>query len=201
MSEKLAAILQKMYKGYCHEGIGISYFSKFLPDLKNYQFSEILAFQGKKYNYNYIFEFLLSTPSLWSSFTDSDWLEVMQAMNPRPNPLPIIDLDHGDFADIHFLFKYLRVNSIEVFLRQNNFSISDKNHLISYCFRNLNSLLLDEIDLESLDGEYLMAKEELWQIQARLTANGMFSIVDFEDWEEVRDYLRTERNLLNLPQN
>ncbi|HLP89755.1 MAG TPA: hypothetical protein VK184_14335 [Nostocaceae cyanobacterium] len=70
MSEKLAEILEKIYKGYWHEGIGISYFSKFLPDLKNYQFLEILEFQGKKYQLKYIFEFLLSTPATLFSIVD-----------------------------------------------------------------------------------------------------------------------------------
>jgi len=57
-------------------------------------------------------------------------------MNPRPYPLKL-SLDNGYFAYLHFLAKYIRVNSIEVFLRQPSFSDLDKNYVIQYGQRDV----------------------------------------------------------------
>ena len=168
--------LEKIYKGYGFDDVvGISYFEKFLDELKDYSFAELLAYQSKRYPISYVVAFLLSTPSLWTHLSDLEWIEIMKFMNPRPDPLKSIDLDNGDFADIYFLNKYIRVNSIEVFLNQDNFSILDKNHVIKYCKRTSYSLLLDELDLEDLDGNYFISEKEIKNIQLRLTSNNLFN--------------------------
>lgn len=189
-------ILETMYSGYGFDNVvGISYFNKFLDELRGYSFSEIFAFQAKRYPLRYVLDFLLSTPSLWTQLSDVEWLEIMNSMNPRPCPLKL-SLDNGHFSDIHFLAKYIRVNSIEVFLRQNSFSDLDKNHVIQYCQRDVYSLLADEIDLEDLDGDYFMSEQEIRCVQSRLTSGGVFSEFNFNE-DELISYLKKEEIFLN----
>ncbi|HBL12018.1 MAG TPA: hypothetical protein DD379_11525 [Cyanobacteria bacterium UBA11162] len=183
--------LQTMYDGYgFDEVVGISYFNKFMDELRDYRFSEIFAFQAKRYPLRYVFDFLLSSPSLWVHLSDVEWIEIMNSMNPRPYPLKL-SLDNGYFADIHFLAKYIRVNSIEVFFRQPSFSDLDKNYVIQYCQRDVYSLLLDEIDLEDLDGDYFVSKQEIRSVQSRLTSGGIFSNFDVTE-DELISYLKEE---------
>jgi hypothetical protein len=191
--------LKTMYDGYGFDNVvGISYFNKFLDELRSYRFSEIFAIQAKTYPLRYVFDFLLSTPSLWVQLSDVEWIEIMNSMNPRPYPLKL-SLDNGYFADIHFLAKYIRVNSIEVFLRQPSFSDLDKNYVIQYCQRDVNSFLVDEIDLEDLDGDYFVSEQEIRSVQSRLTYGGIFSNFNFNE-DELINFLKKQHSLLNLLQ-
>jgi len=175
--------LETMYNGYGFDNVvGISYFNKFLDELRSYRFSEIFALQAKTYPLRYVFDFLLSTPSLWVQLSDVEWIELMNSMNPRPYPLKL-SLDNGYLADIHFLAKYIRVNSIEVFLREPSFSDLDKNYVIQYCQRDVYSLLVDEIDLEDLDGNYFVSEQEIRSVQSRLTYDAIFSESNFNEDE------------------
>ncbi|HBE59736.1 MAG TPA: hypothetical protein DEG17_08455 [Cyanobacteria bacterium UBA11149] len=184
-------ILEAMYHSYGFDNVmGIAYCNKFLNELSSYRFAEIFVFQAKRYQLRYVFDFLLSTPSLWLHLSDIEWIDIMNYMNPRPYPLKL-SLDNGYFADIHFLAKYIRVNSIEVFLRQENFRDLDKKYVIQYCQRDIYSLLVDEIDLEDLDGDYFVSKEEIENLQSRLTSGGIFSPFNFDE-DELIDYLKTE---------
>ncbi len=188
MVTKMIETLKIMYHGYGFDkAIGISYFSKFIDELKSYKFLEIFVFQAKTYPLRYVFDFLLSTPSLWIDLSDVEWIEIMNAMNPRPYPLKL-SLDNGYFADIHFLAKYIRVNSIEVFLHQNNFADLDKSYVIQYCQRDVYSLLIDKIDLEDLDGEYFMSEKKIINIHSRLISGGIFSDFSFHE-DELISYL------------
>ncbi|HAZ48626.1 MAG TPA: hypothetical protein DDW76_38040 [Cyanobacteria bacterium UBA11369] len=188
--------LKTMYDGYGFDNVvGISYFNKFLDELRSYRFSEIFAIQAKTYPLRYVFDFLLSTPSLWVQLSDVEWIEIMNSMNPRPYPLKL-SLDNGYFADIHFLAKYIRVNSIEVFLRQPSFRDLDKNYVIQYCQRDVYSFLVDEIDLEDLDGDYFVSEQEIRSVQSRLTYGGIFSNFNFNE-DELINFLKKEHSLLN----
>ncbi|MEG4630915.1 hypothetical protein QUB56_15115 [Microcoleus sp. AR_TQ3_B6] len=188
--------LKRMYDGYGFDKVvGISYFNKFLDELRSYRFSEIFAIQAKTYPLRYVFDFLLSTPSLWVQLSDVEWIEIMNSMNPRPYPLKL-SLDNGYFADIHFLAKYIRVNSIEVFLRQPSFSDLDKNYIIQYCQRDVYSFLVDEIDLEDLDGDYFVSEKEIRSVQSRLTYGGIFSNFNFNE-DELINFLKKQHILLN----
>jgi len=174
-----------MYDGYGFDNaVGISYFNKFLDELRNYRFSDIFALQAKTYHLRYVFDFLLSTPSLWVQLSDVEWIEIMNSLNPRPDPLKL-SLDNGYFADIHFLAKYVRVNSIEVFLRQPSFSDLDKNYVIQYCQRNVYSLSVDEIDLEDLDGDYFVSEQEIRSVQSRLICGAIFRHFNFKEDEPI----------------
>jgi|GEM_PF-1960099 len=184
-------ILETMRRGYGFDNVvGISYFNKFLDELRDYKFSEIFVFQAKRYPLRYVFDFLLSTPSLWVQLSDVEWIEIMNSMNPRPYPLKL-SLDNGYFADIHFLAKYVQVNSIEVFLRQAGFSYLDKKHVIQYCQRNPYSLLLDEFDKEDLDGEYFMSKQEIKHVRSRISSGIFFSNFNFNE-DELISYLKQQ---------
>lgn len=191
--KKMLETLETMYNGYGFDNVvGISYFNKFLNELIAYRFAEIFVFQAKRYPLQYVLDFLLSTPSLWVQLSDVEWLEIMNSMNPRPYPLQL-SLDNGYFADIHFLAKYIRVNSIELFLRQDDFSDLDKKHVIQYCQRDIYSFFADEIDLEDLDGNYFMIEQELRNVQYRLTYNGVFNDFNFNE-DELINYLIKEQN-------
>ncbi|MFN6460631.1 MAG: hypothetical protein RMZ41_002130 [Nostoc sp. DedVER02] len=73
----------------------------------------------------------------------------MSALNPRPKKFKI---DDASYVYIHFLCKYLRVNAIELFLQQENFSNQDKKKLLPCSNKVAVSLFMDELDIEFLDG-------------------------------------------------
>jgi hypothetical protein len=78
---------------YCLQ-ILFSAISRFLNSLRNYSFSEKFTFQAKRYPLRYVFDFLLSTPYLWVQLSELEWIEIMNSINPRLDPLKL-SLDSG----------------------------------------------------------------------------------------------------------
>ncbi|MEH2239427.1 hypothetical protein [Nostoc sp.] len=121
--QEMLNFLNEIYKNE-GDSYGIDYFSQFLHEMEKYDFAQILACQAK-FPIGYVLSFILSTPSLWINLSDTDWIRIMSVLNPRPKPFSIEIFDAG-YVDIHFLCKYMRVNAIELFLQQKEFSDEDK---------------------------------------------------------------------------
>lgn len=188
MQENMVNLLNEIYdnEGYSY---GIDYFRQFLNELEKYDFADILAYQAK-FPLRYVLDFILSTPSLWVKMSDLDWLRVMSVLNPRPKPFSR-EIDDAGYADIHFLCKYLRVNAIEFFLKQNHFSHKDKQKLLQYSKKVSSLLFMDELDLEDLDGEYFAHKDALENVKLSLISTG--KITEFKTTEnELRKYIEAQ---------
>ena len=176
---------------YNNHGIshGIDHFNQFLSELEKYDFAQMLAYQVK-YPLRYLLEFILSTPSLWIKMLDNDWIRVMSVLNPRPKPFSR-EIDDAGYVDIHFLCKYLRVNTIELFLQQTRFSNEDKKKLLQYSNKISLFLFMDELDLDDLDGDYLMHKDELDKVRLKLISNGIIKPLNYT-CGELREYIQIE---------
>ncbi|KST70410.1 hypothetical protein [Mastigocoleus testarum] len=176
---------------YNNHGIsyGIDHFNQFLSELEKYDFAQMLAYQVK-YPLRYLLEFILSTPSLWIKMLDNDWIRVMSVLNPRPKPFSR-EIDDAGYVDIHFLCKYLRVNAIELFLQQTRFSNEDKKKLLQYSNKISLFLFMDELDLDDLDGDYLMHKDELDKVRLKLISNGIIKPLNY-NCGELREYIQIE---------
>jgi hypothetical protein len=186
--QNLVNLLQEIYdnEGTCW---GIEYFSQYLEELKKYDFSAILARQTR-YPIRYVISFILSTPSLWIQMSDTEWVRVMSALNPRPEPYSREIFIEG-YVDIHFLCKYLGINSIDLFLQQEQFSSEDKKKILQYSRKVVIFLFTDELDLQNLNGDYFVHKDELDKVRANLLSSGKIKPFTFTE-AELKKYLEKE---------
>ena len=193
MKQEMANFLDQIYDRENDSGeYGIKYFSQFLSELKKYDFTEIIDYLviGEYNILGYILEFILSTPSLWKNYTVEDWVEVMFRLNPRPKPIGK-DIEIEGYVDIHFLCKYMRINAIELFLQQDKFSNEDKKKILQYSKKILDSLFINDIDLEDLDGDYYIHKDELERLRFNLVSTGKVKPLDCTE-NELKKYIEKE---------
>jgi hypothetical protein len=180
-SNEILGLSKEMYDGYgFSEAIGIEYFTKFSDRAKNLSITELIAFQIKRYSSDYVFDFLLSTPYLWSELSGLEWLKIISLVNPRPDPLPMHD-HHSHFADIHFLCKYLQVDALNLFLENEDFSKTDKRNVLRYFKREAVFLFMDELDIEDMDGEYFMNFSQLQNVKSNLLKEGTFKEFNYKE--------------------
>lgn len=184
--ENLVKTSEMIYSSYgFSDSVGLAYFSKFTDRLEKLDFKDFLAHQVKTYPLRYVFDLLLSTPSLWTKIPASDWIKIMEKINPRPSSLKAASADIS-FSDIHFLCKYVGVNAVEIFLKEETFHNSDKKHVLQYCLRKACFFSVDEIDLEDLDGIYFMSQEEVEEAKNQLIVNGDFESFQMSESEFIQ---------------
>jgi hypothetical protein len=151
-NKTIVELLNRIYDLYFYsEKTGMSYFSQFRPDLKKYHLQEILLYASKKFQISYVIDMILSSPYLWIDLSYSDWLEVMNNLNPRPDPYKQM-FDEADFVDIVFLCKFMRVNVVESLIKSPSINIIDKQRIIQYCIKIPDIFFMDELDIENLNG-------------------------------------------------
>ncbi|MBN3894788.1 MAG: hypothetical protein HWQ41_05830 [Nostoc sp. NOS(2021)] len=191
MENKQQEMLDLLDEIYWNEGYsyGIEYFSQFLHKMEKYDFAKILASQAK-FPVQYVLSFILSTPSLWINFLDTDWIRIMSVLNPRPKPFSIEIFDAG-YVDIHFLCKYMRVNAIELFLQQEKFSNEDKKRILQYSSKVAIFLFMNELDLENLDGNYYLHQDELEKVRLTLISTGKIKPLNYTE-DELSEYIEKE---------
>ena len=193
MKQEMKSFLNQIYDHESDSGeYGINYFARFIPKLEKYDFAEILAYLVNDTNTSleYILELILSTPSLWTNFSVTDWVRVMSLLNPRPEPLSR-DIKSEGYVDIHFLCKYIRINAVELFLQQKRFSKEDKKKILQYSKKIVTFLFMDEIDAEDLDGDYYLHKNELENVRLNLIFNGKVKPLDCTK-NELQKYIKEE---------
>ena len=193
MKQEMASFLDQIYDHESDSGeYGIEYFSRFLSELEKYDFTEIIDYLvvGKYNILGYILEFILSTPSLWKNYSVQDWIEVMSRLNPRPKPINK-DMESEGYVDIHFLCKYMRINAIELFLQQRQFSNEDKRKVLQYSRKILDSLFMNDIDIEDLDGNYYIHQDELEKIRSNLISTGEVKPLDCTV-DQLKEYIEKE---------
>ncbi|OCR01895.1 hypothetical protein BCD67_05260 [Oscillatoriales cyanobacterium USR001] len=197
MNNKQQDMVNLLQEIYDSEGdyFGIDHFSRFLNELKKYDFGEMLACQAK-YPLRYVLDFILSTESLWIKMSDIEWLKVMSLLNPRPKPFSIEIFDAG-YVDIHFLCKYMGVNAIEMFLQQEVFSNEDKKKLLQYSRKVAGFLFINELELENLDGSYFVHKDELEKARSTLISTGTIKLLNYTE-DEFREYIERELKIVSM---
>jgi hypothetical protein len=187
-SEKLQTLLQEIYDSYGFSGaVGITHYMKFSDRIRNFNIIEVIALLVKQFSFDYVFDFLLSTPYLWSELSDLQWLEIISFVNPRPDPLQVPD-HHTHFADIHFLCKFLQVDALNFFLENQGYSDSDKVNVLRYCRRQAHIFFMDDLDIEDMDGDYYLEYSQLSEIKHRLLSNGTFREFKYTE-DELVEYL------------
>jgi hypothetical protein len=197
MNNKQQDMVNLLQEIYDSEGdyFGIDHFSRFLKDLKKYDFGEMLACQAK-YPLSYVLSFILSTPSLWINLSDTDWIRIMSVLNPRPKPFSIEIFDAG-YIDIHFLCKYLRVNAIELFLQQEQFSNEEKKKLLQYSSKVAIFLFMNEVELENLDGNYYLHQDEIEKVRLSLISTGTIKPLNYTE-DELMEYIERELKVFSI---
>lgn len=186
----LSKLSDQIYSGYgFSRSVGLRYFSSFLEQFVQFDSKDILAHQIKEYPTRYVFDFLLSTPSLWTDMSGIDWIDTMRKVNPRCDPTRIENWDRC-FTDIHFLCKYIGVNALETFLNEDSFELIDKKYMLQYSISKAVLFSIDEIDAEDLDGEYFVELDIIDQIRERLISGGEFRELRINNHDFV-EYVRS----------
>ncbi|WP_335110324.1 hypothetical protein [Nostoc sp.] len=125
-----------------------------------------------------------------------DWVVIMSALNPRPKPFKI-DIEDAGYVDIHFLCKYMRVNAIELFLQQEKFSHKDKEKLLLYSNKVAIFLFMDELDIELLDGEDWVHRDQIEVARLNLIYNGEINQLKYTE-DELSEYIQKELKALSI---
>jgi hypothetical protein len=171
--------------------------NQFINELKKYDLAEMLAYHAK-FPFRYVLNFLLSNPLLWINMLVNDWLKIMCTLNPRPKPFKI-DIDDAGYVDIYFLCKYMRVNAIELFLQQDKFSNTDKKKLLLYFNKVACSLFMDELDLDFLDGEFFVHRDQLEIARLNLISTGEINQLKYTH-HELTEYIQRELKVFSTPE-
>ncbi|MEH1932656.1 MAG: hypothetical protein V7L14_02785 [Nostoc sp.] len=187
-------LLNKLYENNNYSS-PLDYFSQSINELKKYDLAEILAYQAK-FTCQYVISFLLSTPLLWMNKSVRDWVIIMSALNPRPKPFKI-DIDDAGYVDIHFLCKYMRVNAIELFLQEEKFSNQDKEKLLLYSNKVAVDFFMDELDIEFLDGEDWVHRDQIEVARLNLIYSGRINQLKYTEGE-LREYIQKELKALSI---
>ena len=178
-------LLDKIYSGYGVSGsVGIEYFNVYRNELSKYDSIDLITQLEEHYPKQFILDLLLSVPSIWSEFSVLEWVEVMKKGNPRSDPTKVDDGD-GDYADIYFLSRYLGVDAVQLFLDQNEFSENDKLNVLHYGKINAQLLLIDDMDVEDMDGEYFVEYEDVQGISNKLISESGFQALDVSSYSEL----------------
>jgi len=167
--------------------------NQFVHELRKYDLAEILAYLTD-FPFQYVLNFLLSNPLLWVNMKPDDWVKIMSALNPRPNPFKPYIEDAG-YVDIHFLCKYVRINAIKLYLQQEKFTNNDKKKLLLYSNKVVSSLFMDELDTELLDGKYFVYIDQLKSVRINLTSTGEIKELNYTK-SELTKYIEKELKVL-----
>ena len=188
---EIADLVNKIFNSK-NDSLSLSYCSHFLNELKEYDFEDILVYliSNPKILIEDILYFILSTPSLWIKYSHKEWMEIMITLNPRPNPFSREIFDKG-YVDIHFLCKYLKINGIKMFLDRKDFDDQDKKRLLQYSKKITPFLFMDELDVEDLDGEYLVDINVLDAARLKLTDSKKIEVLNFNE-SELKQYIDKE---------
>ncbi|MEH2238155.1 hypothetical protein [Nostoc sp.] len=173
----------------------VDYFNQSINELKKYNIAKILADQAK-FTCQYVLNFILSTPLLWMNKSVKDWVIIMSALNPRPKQFKI-DIDDAGYIDIHFMCKYMRVNAIELFLQQEKFSNEDKEKLLLYSNKVAVDLFMDELDIEFLDGEIFVHRDQIEIARLNLISSGIINQLKYTQ-DELREYIQKELKAFSI---
>lgn len=193
MSRKreIADLINKIFNNK-NDSSGINYYTYFLDELQEYNFGDILIYliQNPEIYTEDILYFILSTPSLWIEFSKKDWIEIMLKLNPRPYPFSK-DIFNKGYVDIHFLCKYLKINAIKMFLEREDIDKKDKKRLLQYSRKVTPFLFMDELDIEDLDGEYLVDVNVLDVVRLKLTYSEKLETLYFDE-NQLKQYIEKE---------
>jgi hypothetical protein len=192
--QDMANLLNEMYGGEYYFGQSLDYFSRFIYNLKKYDLAEILAYQSK-FDFQYVLSFLLATPLLWINLSIKDWVRIMSLLNPRPKPFTK-EIYIAGYVDIHFLCKYIKVNAIELFLQQDQFSNIDKKKLLQYSCKIADSLILDELDIEFLDGKNFVHHNEIEKVKLSLVSTGAIKPFNYTE-DALRAYIEEKLTIFS----
>lgn len=188
-AEELTSLSEKMYDGYgLADEVGISYFKKFARELAQFEFSAIAGYQMANYPHRYALDFLLATPFLWADLSPAIWTQLLARSGARPDVSRMID-QVGNFADIEFLSRYVKVDAIGFLIVSPDIAKLDKQRMLDYFLKNAYALVPSDLDDEDLDGLYFVDREILARLRVELCIRFGFKHTEYTE-DNVREKLR-----------
>jgi len=177
----LLILSEEMYDGYgCSNDVGILYFKNFLPSLMNFEFSLLVEHQMMNYPHRYVLDFFLATPFLWKDIHVEIWPKILTRAKARPDTSRIID-QVAQYADIEFLSRYVKVDSLGFVIASDNIDESEKSNVIAYFSKFPYGLVPSELDDDDLDGVYFVEKGELALLTAALCDQFKFKPIGYTE--------------------
>ncbi len=177
--------LENIYKRYGTQGeTGRPFFLLYIQRLNEFDFSELIACTIKHFPQSFNVALILSLPELWKGYDVESWFSLIKKATPRSNPI-VTGLDNGEFSDILFLIKYIRINIVAWYLEQADIPKADKKYMLQFCLRQGSKLFMDEIDMEDLDGEFFVGVEDLNNLRVEFLHKDISQLQDdFGDFIE-----------------
>lgn len=143
----------------------------FSDEVKNHDPSKyVTQLVSSGYHHTFVFSNLLYNTNAWSKLNLSDWLTVIERIERQHDTKLIID-DYGRYADIIFLYKYLKIDSLDL-INRSGIDTMNKLSILNTLRKLYKVMYLDETDVESFrDGTYPHG-DEYATIHARLIDQG-----------------------------
>jgi hypothetical protein len=170
--QTLKSVSEKAHAEYGQRSeVGMHYFASTSQALALIEPSHIVAYQMRHFCLRYVLDFLLSSPSIWKEMGISDWIRTFRLSSPRPSFDKVPD-DTGWYADLIFLYKFVKVDGIRLLLDDPDISMEDKSRVARYCHAHAPLFFADDLDEEDLDGCYFVSIEKISRYREKLHCGG-----------------------------
>lgn len=109
---------------------GVSFFVAYKADILKQDKLVFLidCFNHSEINYKYMQYLLLTIPEVWKDFSLDDWKFIIRNVK-RKSKYKVLYDDEGCFEDIKFLFKWIEVDSVDLYRNDSKINERDKNIL------------------------------------------------------------------------
>jgi len=170
-------LLSDLYTNYgMTENVGIDYFKSKKNQIINLGINKLIKlFICEKYPIDFADAMLLSVQELWINLTVPQILDLMEELNPRPNPI-FDDYDEVCYLDIYFFCKYLGIDIVSFYVQSKRFNVRDKVNVLIYAYSKGPRLLPNDIDNEFLDGEHFVSLNTVIKFRKRILENDAIKI-------------------------
>jgi hypothetical protein len=167
--------------------IGRSFALRYLDRLSRVDRVEFLTYCFHSFDGAYNMSLLLSLPELWELFHLDDWKKVALLLSPRPE---IGRFDPtGQYSDVAFFIRWLKLDGLRYALSMPNLPNPDKIRIVRYCAANAVSLMGAPDDRSDLDGVLLCAASRVDVHRARLLAEDKHLIPAYSDETSFHRYV------------
>jgi hypothetical protein len=136
---------------------------------------------------------LLELPELWRDLNLSDWKEIIQKVNRRENYKYLFD-DWACFEDVKFLYKFLEIDSIDLYKSDSILTDSAKRNITSAISIYCSDFIKSQSDSENFDDGTYPSKSLFMEVKSRLISQGAkeapYKTDAILEAEQLREYIR-----------
>lgn len=139
-------------------------------------------------NENGVYTFMLLFPEIWRDFNKDAWENIMLRVN-RPTNLRRFKDERGYFDDIIFLFRFIKIDSLEWIMGLDKLSVQEKLNTFKYFLMRPDELLQADYDEINFEKGYFCEKTDCINMQKRLLSQGLHTVAaeiteDFNQYEK-----------------